>query len=300
VPQIAPQQEYTRKDVRRQFGLTERQLRSWERQGLLPHAESYLFSDLAAIRTLSELHQHRFRAREIGRALQSLRLKTGNERPLSEMRLQWDGKRITVRMAGQMMEAVSGQILLDFDSAQPGGVTGFPDKQRASNRLRESESWFQKGLELEETGAPVEQVIEVYQKVIELNADAPGALVNLGTIYYRLKRFPEAEDCYQKAIVADPDYSLPEFNLGNLYDELNNAELAERHYKRAIEIDPRYADAHFNLALLYERSARDGLKAMRHWKAYLRLDPAGEWARVAQRQLDRLRKSAVIQSTRRS
>ena len=49
---MAPNEEYSRADVRRQFGLSERQLRSWEREDLLSPADTYSFSDLIAIQTL--------------------------------------------------------------------------------------------------------------------------------------------------------------------------------------------------------------------------------------------------------
>src|SRR6185437_11212081 len=117
-------------------------------------------------------------------------------------------------------------------------------------RTRESEEWFQRGLELEETGAPVEQAIEAYQKVLELNPSAAGALVNLGTILYRQRRFDGAEKYYVRAIDADPHYPLAQFNLGNLYDEQGRLAEAHDYYKRALELNAQYADAHFNLALL--------------------------------------------------
>jgi len=46
------------------------------------------------------------------------------------------------------------------------------------------------------------------------------------------------------------------------------------------------------LALLSERLG-DQLRAVHHWKAYLKLDNSGQWADIARRQLDRL-KEAVI------
>ena len=103
--------------------------------------------------------------------------------------------------------------------AELGGLKSFPDRKPKINRTRESEVWFQKGLELEETGAPVEHAVDAYQKVLELNPGAAGALVNLGTIYYRLRKFDDAEKYYLAAIGADPVYPLAQFNLGNLYDE---------------------------------------------------------------------------------
>ena len=290
---MAPQEEYSRAQVRRKFGLSERQLQSWERQDLVARAESYSFSDLIAFKTLLKLRQSRIPAREIARALRSLREKLSwIKQPLSELRVVNDGRRITVHVGGQKMEAVSGQILLDFDAAELGGLRSFPDRKQRATRARESEAWFQRGLELEETGAPVEQAVEAYQKVLELNPSAAGALVNLGTIYYRQRRFEQAEEYYRRAIEADPQYPLAQFNLGNLYDEQGRLKDAYEHYRRALGLNPQYADAHFNLALLCERLA-DPLRAVHHWKAYLKLDNSGQWAEIARRQLERLRDAVI-------
>lgn len=288
-----PKEEYSRADVRRQFGLTERQLRSWERQELLPPAGSYSFSDLIAIQTLIKLREKHIQPRQIGRALVSLRQKLDwVKQPLSELRIVSDGRKIAVHVAGQKMEAISGQILFDFDAAALADIRSFPERRPAVNHLRESEAWFQKGLDLEETGAPIDQAVDAYLKVVELNPSAAGALVNLGTIYYRQRKFAEAEEYYRQAIDADAQYPLAQFNLGNLYDEQGRLPEAFLHYRRALELSPNYADAHFNLALLHERTG-DTLKAVHHWQAYLKLDSAGQWADIARRQLDRLRQAVI-------
>lgn len=293
---VAPNEVYSRADVRRKFGLSERQLRSWERQDLLSRAEMYSFSDLIAIQALVKLRENRIQPRQIGRAVASLRKKLdGIKQPLAELSIVSDGRKIAVRVGGQRMEAISGQILFDFDTAALGDVKTFPERKRSVNRMRESEQWFQKGLELEETGASVSQAIEAYRKVLELNPEAAGALVNLGTIYYRQRKFAEAEKYYRDAIAADPAYPLAQFNLGNLYDEQGRISEAMDHYRRALQLNPQYADAHFNIALLCER-AGESLKAVHHWKCYLKLDASGQWAEIARRQLDRLRQTTVIHS----
>jgi tetratricopeptide (TPR) repeat protein len=290
---VAPKEDYSRADVRRKFGLSERKLQSWEKQGLVPSAATYTFSDLIAFQTLIKLRENKIPVREIALALDSLRQKLDwVKHPLSELRVVSDGKRITVHVAGQKMEAVSGQILFDFEAAELGGLKNFPDRKPKINRTRESEEWFQKGLELEETGAPVEHAVDAYKKVLELNPGAAGALVNLGTIFYRLRRFEEAERYYLDAITADPAYPLAQFNLGNLYDEQGRLPEAFEYYRRALALNPNYADAHFNLALLCER-AGDPLKAVHHWKAYLKLDTSGQWAEIARRQLERLRQAVI-------
>jgi tetratricopeptide (TPR) repeat protein len=291
---VTPKEEYSRADVRRKFGLSERQLQSWERKRLVAAARSYSFSDLIAFQTLIKLRANKIPIRAISEALDSLREKLDwVKHPLSELRVVSDGKRIAVHIAGQKMEAVSGQILFDFEASELGGLKSFPDRKPKINRTRESEVWFQKGLELEETGAPVEDAVDAYKKVLELNPGAAGALVNLGTICYRLRKFDEAEKYYLAAINSDPGYPLAQFNLGNLYDEQGRLEDALEYYRRALALNPQYADAHFNLALLCERTG-DPMKAVLHWKSYLKLDGSGQWAEIARRQLERLRQAAVI------
>ena len=269
--------------------LSQRQLRSWERLGLVPAADTYSFRDLIALRTIAELRARRIPLRKIGRALQSLKQRLSEVRdPLAELKIFSDGRNIAVRVAGQNMEALTGQILFDFDTSELASVQSLPAQPPPPPRERDSEAWFQKGLFLEEAGAPIEEAVEAYLQAVECNPQAAGALVNLGTIRYRLRQFKEAEDYYNRALEADPNYSLAHFNLGNLYDERGDLSKAQLCYESALRINPRYGDAHFNLALLCERRG-DALRAVHHWKAYLKIDNASSWAEIARRQLEKLR-----------
>ncbi|HTX37626.1 MAG TPA: tetratricopeptide repeat protein [Bryobacteraceae bacterium] len=293
---MAPKEEYSRADVRRQFGLSERQLRNWEERKLIAVAQTYSFADLIAIQTILKLRENHIQPRQIGQAVEALRRKLDwIKQPLSELRIISDGRKIAVLVAGQKMEALTGQTLFDFEASEMGGLRSFPERRRPANLLRESETWFQRGLELEETGAPVEMAIEAYERVLELNPSAAGALVNLGTIFYRQRKFTEAENYYRQAIAVDDTYPLAQFNLGNLYDELGRLGEAFEHYRRALSLNPQYADAHFNLALLCERTS-DNLRAVHHWKSYLKLDNSSQWAEIARRQLERLRQATLIHS----
>jgi tetratricopeptide (TPR) repeat protein len=296
VPEIAGAESFTRADVRRKLRLSEGQLRAWEKLDLLKPAEAYSFTDLIALRTLAYLRKKRMSNKRIEAAMASLRRKLQVGCPLSELRIVCDGRTISVVMPGEKMEAITGQMIFDFETADLGSVASFPDRKpdRAA-QVREAEAWFQKGLDLEETGAPVEQAVAAYEKAVELNPGAAGAWVNLGTIHYRARRFAAAETNYLRAIEADAAYPLAEFNLGNLYDEQGRTREALLHYRRALQLNPNYADAHFNLALLCERNG-ETMKAVTHWKAYLKLDSVGQWAEIARRQLDRLRQATVIQS----
>jgi len=278
------------------LGVSEQQLRSWERHGLIATDSSFSFSDLIALKTLQKLRENRVPPRKIGRALTALKKKLSHvERPLSELKIFSDGHTISVQIAGQKMEALTGQMLFNFDVAEIGDLRSFAPKikQEGASAERQAELYFQQGLTHEETGAPIEKAIEAYQKAVDLNPGAAGALVNLGTIFYRQRKYREAEEHYLKAIQVDSSYPLAHYNLGNLYDEQGDLTHAEEHYAHALRLNPNYADAHFNLALLAERRG-DFLKAVRHWKSYLKLDSTGTWANIARRQLDKLREATLI------
>jgi len=278
------------------LGVSEQQLRSWERHGLIAGVSSFSFSDLIALKTLQKLRENRVPPRKIGRALTALKKKLSHvERPLSELKIYSDGRTIAVQIAGQKMEALTGQMLFNFDTAELGSVQSFVPKPAGdpAGAERRAESYFQQGLALEETGAPIEEAITAYNKAVELNPAAAGALVNLGTIYYRQRKHQEAERHYLRAIEVDASYPLAHYNLGNVYDEQGDLTRAEEHYSTALRLNPNYADAHFNLALLAERRG-DFLKAVRHWKSYLKLDSTGTWANIARRQLEKLRDATLI------
>jgi predicted Zn-dependent protease len=290
---------YCREDVRRIADVTERQLRSWEKQGFVQTRESFGFSDLLALKTLKKLREHRIAPKQIQRAITSLKSRIEDiKHPLSQLRITAEGRRITVHFEGSRMEPISGQLLLDFDAKEIEKLRAFPGNSAAAppvahdadDNERISEHWFQRGLSLEETGAPVEDAVAAYRKAIEANPHASGALVNLGTIAFRMRRLKEAADYYARAMAADPEYPLAHFNLGNLYDEQGNFPTARQHYLEAIRLSPRYADAYFNLALLCERN-NELLQAIGYWQTYLKLDSTSSWASAARKQLDRLKRT---------
>jgi tetratricopeptide (TPR) repeat protein len=301
VPASASQQAYSREEVRRRLGVSKRQLQSWEKQNLLSSGGSFSFSDILALRTLVGLRKSKVSTAQIRKAVQAVRKHLREvENPLSELKIYSHGKKIEVQFAGQKMEPISGQLLLDFDAAEiskllsfPGQAPGAATASQAWKLRREAEHWFEKGLDLEQAGAPVQEIIAAYLKAAEIDPNSAGALVNLGTLYFNAKDWKEAERYYRKAIEVDPEYALAHFNLGNLYDERGDRPAALDHYVAAIRIHPRYADAHYNVALLYQALGQP-LKAVRHWKTYLTLDPGSAWAAIARRELARIKETAIL------
>jgi tetratricopeptide (TPR) repeat protein len=295
-----PKQAYSREAVRRLLDVSERQIKSWEKQRFIAAVESYTFPDLLALRTLLGLRKNKFPAAQIRRALAALRERLRDvENPLTELKVYSEGRKIRVQFEGTRMESLSGQLLLDFDRAEIEKLLSFPektgatDKAGAQKKRLDAEQWFEKGLELEQTGAPMAEIVNAYERAVELDPASAGALVNLGTVYFNARAMREAERHYRRALEVDADYALAHFNLGNLFDEKGDRAMAMGHYIEALRVHPNYADAHYNIALLYQAMGQN-LKAVRHWKAYLQVDPSSSWASIARRELGKLRDSTIV------
>ena len=300
MPATAAKHEYTRLETRRLLGITERRLRKWEELGLVEPADVYHFHGLIELRTLIRLHDAKMPVAKIQRAVVAVRRKlSGTDTPLGEVRLYSEGNRIRVQLGGQKMESESGQLLLDFGEDDLERLVSLPapriqeDDAEAKRRHREAETWFLRGVEMEQTGSPVDEAIDAYMIAISLDPKLAAAMVNLGTIHFTAQRLDKAEKYYMRALEANPKYPLAQFNMGNLWDERGDRAKAREHYLQALALDAQYADAHYNLALLYQ-AAGESMKAMGHWRTYLKIDPRSQWAEVARRELDRLYASAVV------
>ena len=222
-------QSFTREAARRLLHVSEKQLKSWEQQKLVLPAATYGFRELLALRTLIKLRNSRVPPQQIRRAIHALIKKLrGVEDPLTELKLYADGKRIRVELEGRAMEAESGQLLLNFDPGELSRLLEFRPKEnpRAEREQRQAaEHWFQRGLDLEATGAPAPEIIEAYEKAIELDPASAGALVNLGTIHFNARNFTLAERYYIQATETDPEYAI-EVSYEGSY-ELDEAVLAD-------------------------------------------------------------------------
>jgi tetratricopeptide (TPR) repeat protein len=279
--------EYRRQDVLRIFGIGERQLRLWERHGLIASAECYGFGELAQLRRLSDLRSRRISAGSIRESVHAMRACSGMAEPLQEAGLAAKGARLVFRHSGTVMEPIAGQFLLDFDGEgnHPVSVVAVPKPSREAVEA-EVAGMYITAVRAEEVGR-LDEAIDLYQSILELLPGHAAAAINLGTLFYNRHQYARAESLYRMATEADPEYALAFFDLGNVLDELKRVREAIVAYRRALELAPRYADAHYNLALALERSGEPRL-ALAHWSRYLQLDGTGPWAEHARSQMRRL------------
>ena len=307
---------YTRQDVLRILHLQSRQLMAWERAGLIPSfpgkEKAYSFEHLAQLRALREMRGKRISIGSIRRSVEAMQKVSGMRNALQETSAVYRGSGLAFRHAGALVDPMTQQLAFDFDTMEWQAKTvstsfDLPlrhavgqSKDQAAAQVQEM---FLRGVQLEEKASTVDEAARLYEAILELKPDHAPACINLGTIFYNQQEFRRAEELYRRATEADPEYALAFFDLGNVLDEMQQLEEAIQAYSRAIAIVPQYADAHYNLALAYERKG-ERRRALRHWTAYVRLDPVGPWAAHAKGQTRKIlsmeRLSIVSRSGRRA
>jgi tetratricopeptide (TPR) repeat protein len=280
-------QRYQRADVLRILRITGQQLAQWQRAGLIAPGDAFSFFDLLQIKKIRDLRDLRVRPNVIRQSLAAMQKQVaGMENPLVEASTFSANSRVVFRHEGRAVEPIAGQFVLDFAPEQrvvPAKVRTIPTAQSAAD-------FFVRGVALEEHAETLDEAIESYQKALELEPGHAAAHINLGTIFYNRHEFARAEEHYRKATELDPRYALAHFDLGNVLDETGRIAAAIESYKTALMLAPTYADAHYNLALAYEK-IRHPRKALRHWRAYLRLDRTGPWSTHARNQVRRILES---------
>jgi tetratricopeptide (TPR) repeat protein len=267
--------------------LTARQLTAWEKAGLVAATESYSFFDLLQIKKVRDLCARKVRPAVIRQSLEAMQKQVaGMENPLLEAGAFSTGHRIAFRHKGKVVEPIAGQFMFDFSTGQK-VVTSTPISSGPEPAPADVADLFARGIALEEDPGNQSQAIEMYEQVLDIDPDHAAAHINLGTLHYNRQEYALAERHYRRAIEVDARYALAYFDLGNVLDETGRVAEAIQTYTTALQLAPTYADAHYNLALAYEK-IKEPRKALKHWRAYVKLDTVGPWAVHARSQIQRI------------
>ena len=283
---------YTRADLLRILHLTARQLAAWERAKLVAAADSYSFSDFVQIKKVRDLCARKVRPAVIRESLAAMQKQAaGMENPLLEAgAFTTEHHRVAFRHEGKVFEPIAGQFMFDFaprDNVVSSAAVPITAPTPEPGDVAEL---FARGIVLEEDPSTQTEAMAAYQRVLELDSEHAAAHINLGTLYYNRQDYALAEKHYRKAIAIDQRYALAYFDLGNVLDETGRVAEAIQAYNTALQLAPTYGDAHYNLALAYEKT-REPRKALKHWRAYVKLDTSGPWAVHARNQIKRILQS---------
>ena len=285
---------YTASDVEKMLGLTPARLRAYVRAGLLSPERGaggelrYSFQDLRLLRTAEGLVRDRIPPRRVRQALQRLRARFDDQRPLSGLQLEAEGNRVVVRDGNARWQAESGQFLLALDPARAAAArdqegtaiaplrppvaavaaSGDGPAVPATDPAALRTALYEQACAAEETDS--QQARELYLELLTLVPDHADAHVNLGRLLHESGDLKAAEFHYRNALSIRPGDPTASFNLGVALEDQGNTTAALAAYEQALAINDRNADAHYNAARLYEKSG-DYAATVRHLRAYRQL-----------------------------
>lgn len=279
--------------VARLTGASSDQLRRWDRSGLLPAARTgkgrrYSFGDVIAARTAIDLRRQGLTTRQVREAVEAVRAwEPEVNQPLAALRVFADGAKVVVKLEESLVEADSGQLLLDLPV---GPLAEAADALRGEvvedvawqPTPQDAEAWVSAGVDADAKPDGLARAEACYRRALELDPEHPGALLNLGNVEYDRGATELACGLYRRATESAPGYPDAWYNLGNALDDLGRLDAAATAYETALDLAPAFADAHFNLALLWEKAGQRR-RARPHWQRYVMLLPDSDSAQMAWR-----------------
>lgn len=284
---------FTRAEIASLLGLSPTRLRSLDRNGVASPSgrrrgrRAYTFQDLIAVRAAHALLEKRVRLRDVTRTIEVLKRALPRvARPLSELRIVSDGRRIVVRsQEGTSFEPLTGQLLLDFDvRSLRDDVVRILRPSAGRERARTAYELYLRASELDEEPSTMSEATRLYEEAVRLDPWLSIAYTNLGNIQFRCNDPDGAEAYYLRAIDIDPQQPEAQYNLGYLMLERGLPESAVAYFEGALKSDPDFADAYFNLAMALEQVGQPS-RARPYWKKYIALEPAGAWTEIAKQHL---------------
>jgi len=137
---------------------------------------------------------------------------------------------------------------------------------------------YAQALQLMKSGRDIDAELQLKDLVVGYPQLA-GPQLNLGILYMRDSRLPEAEAAFKAALELKPNDAVAGNELGIVERRLGKFAEAEAAYQRTIAAEPNYAPAHLNLGVLYDLYLAQPQKALDEFERYIEI--AGENKQVA-------------------
>ncbi len=286
-------------EVSKILGLTPGRLAYWNRINLVrPSVRErgkcfYDFRDLICLKTAQGLVNKGLSALKVKKSIESLRKRIPDlDDQLNNKRIYVFGNRVIISHRNRLIDTHSGQLFFRFDVDDL--AAEIESLGEIEDQAKTAEDWFEEGLKYDSDQHSFDQAIQAYREAVKLNPNYADAYVNMGTVYYHLSKFVDAERCFRLALSRDPYHSRAYFNLGNVLDEFNCLEEALHCYERSLEADPYFPDAYYNLARACEKTGSWD-RAVKYWRTYLTFDSISKHAEFARKRVKLLQSQLVQQ-----
>lgn len=108
-------------------------------------------------------------------------------------------------------------------------------------------------------------------------------LLDLGSLYYQAKQWPQAQSAYQAAVLIDPHDPAVLLKLAGTFIFQNNFKDAVPTLQQAAALKPDSPEIHLLLGLsLSKITPAQNTQAIAEWRKVVELDPNGSWGQQAQ------------------
>lgn len=291
-------------------------VRRWERLGLIEPVQRvyrlpyFDFQEVAAVRRLQEMLKSGIPRDRIEQSLSGLRqLLPSVDRPLAQLEILARDSRVVFRDGNGLVEARTGQRVLDFDpepmdllanssdsdseeSAQSGvseapGTIPIPTFGVVSETTPanwNAEEWFDHGCGLlgdDETA----EAVEAFRMALMLCPDDAEIHFYLASALYRRGNVGGAMERYHVAVELDHEYIEAWTQLGCLRYETGDSQAAIEAFDIALTCHADYPDAVYHKATVLSDLSRND-EAVVLWKQYLDFDQDGPWAAAVMERLE--------------
>lgn len=129
--------------------------------------------------------------------------------------------------------------------------------QESYNPKPASASLYNLGLKSYENG-DLNSAVTYFKRAIDLDSDFVDAYFNLGAIYKKLRKYPQAIHALQKAIELAPDDYEATYELASCHLAMKNYAYASKYFARIPETFPKYNEAKASLDKINTFLARSG------------------------------------------
>ena len=240
-------------------------IRYWvKRQLISPTASTgrkyrFAFNDLLVMRLAKDLLRERRHLEPLQRCLRRM---IDPARPVTALKLVNDEGRIVVSDNGVLLEAETGQLLLDFRADRPVGTV---EESFGPARVRER---FEEARRIAEED-PL-KALTIYSELVGREPGNFEAHMRLATLLEREGDLQGALRHLLGAAAIVPASAEVHHRLGLLYRKREEYQHSLRSFLRALDCDPTSVEAHRNAAELYESMGRKR-DAQKHLNAIHRL-----------------------------
>jgi tetratricopeptide (TPR) repeat protein len=290
-------------------------VRRWERLGLIVPVQRVFrlpyfdFQEVAAVRRLQEMLNSGIPRDRIEQSLAELRqLLPSVDRPLAQLEILARYSRVVFRDEKGLVEARTGQRVLDFDSKPAAAATDSSSgrsEEVAESELAEipstipmpnfgviaettpsnwnAEEWFDHGCCLL-ADDEVTESIEAFRMALMLCPDDAEIHFYLASALYRNGNAGGAMERYHVAVELDHEYIEAWTQLGCLRFEAGDSRAAIEAFDIALTCHADYSDAVYHKATVLSELGRSD-EAVVLWKQYLDFDQDGPWAEAVMERL---------------